>query len=267
MPLCFRSILFSLVLALAAFPFFSQTDPVASSTQPERLAQTAQTGSASSGGQPLGSGSVIQTQGSGASGQRADALLLFRQGRDLDAAGKTDEAKALYVKSIAICDGEIAADPRRMDAYAVKCWSLFRLNRHQDVIATGTAAMKLVFDARIAEAMGESYYFLGKNDLAIQSFTKYLESGQFGDRISTAYFFLGETYLRMHKWSHADIAYTTAVKLEPSMARWWYRLGQVCENLGDWHRAVDDYTKALSLSPGMQEATAGLARAKAKLAP
>jgi len=267
MPLWFRSFFFSLVLALAAVPFFGQTDPEASLTQPARIAQAAQTDSTSSGGQTVGTGSVIQTQTSGTSGQKADALLLFRQGRDLDAAGKTDEAKALYVKSIAICDGEIAADPRRMDAYAVKCWSLFRMNRHQDVIATGTTALKIVFDARIVEAMGESYYFLGKDDLAIQSFTKYLESGQFGDRISTAYFFLGEIYLRMHKWSHADIAYTTAVKLEPSMARWWYRLGQVCENLGDWRRAVDDYTKALSLSPGMQEATAGLARAKAKATP
>ena len=241
-------------LTWLVLPFFAQTDPSAALAQSEVTASTGSSGDQSSVGQP-----------SGAPAQKADALLLFRQARDLEAAGKIADAKALYTKSIAICDGELAADPRRMDAYAVKCWSLFRLNRHEEVISTGTTALKVIFDARIAEAMGESYFFLGKNDLAIQSFTSYLESGQFGDRISTAYFFLGELYLRMHKWSHADIAYTTAVKLEPSMARWWYRLGQVCENLGDWQRSVDAYTKALSLSPGMQEATDGLTRVKAKL--
>jgi len=213
-------------------------------------------------GQTLSSPSI---QTGEAPPQKADALLLYRQGRDLDDAGKTSEASALYNKAVSICDSELAADPRHMDAYAVKCWCLFRLGRHQDVIDVGTAALKVVFDARIVEVMGESYYFLGKNDLSIQSFTKYLESGQFSDRIPTAYFYLGEIYLRIGKWSHADIAYSTAVKGEPSMSRWWYSLGEVCEHLGDWQRAADSYNKALSLEPGMQEATDGLARVKAKL--
>jgi len=253
MSVSLRIAFFCSVLALT-LPFYAQTDPAATSVQPGSVTPPDQIGGSSPTSQP-----------SAAPGQKADALLLFRQARDLEAVGKAAEAKALYARSIAVCDGELAIDPKRMDAYAVKCWSLFRMNRHQEVISTGKTALKIIFDARIAEAMGESYFFLGNNDLAIQSFTKYLESGQFGDRISTAYFFLGETYLRMHKWSHADISYTTAVKLEPSMSRWWYRLGQVCENLGDWQRAIDAFNKALSLSPGMQEATEGLARAKAKL--
>jgi cytochrome c-type biogenesis protein CcmH/NrfG len=113
--------------------------------------------------------------------------------------------------------------------------------------------------------MGESYYYLGKNDLSLRSFQRYIDSGQYPDRVSTAYFYLGETYLRLKKYSHADIAYTTAVKREPGMSRWWYRLGQVCENLGDWQRAFDAYSRALSLSPGMKEATDGLARVKPKV--
>jgi tetratricopeptide (TPR) repeat protein len=196
---------------------------------------------------------------------KADALLLYRQGRDLESAGKTAEAGNLYTQAISICDTELAGDPKRMDAYAVKCWCLFRLNRHQEVVDIGGTALKILFDARIAEVMGESYYYLGRNDLALKSFQKYLESGQYPDRVSTAYFYIGETYLRMKKWSHADIAYTTAVRREPGMSRWWYRLGQVCENLGDWQRSADAYTRALSLSPGLQEATDGLARVKPKI--
>jgi cytochrome c-type biogenesis protein CcmH/NrfG len=49
------------------------------------------------------------------------------------------------------------------------------------------------------------------------------------------------------------------------MARWWYRLGQVCENLGDWQRSADAYGKALGLSPGLREATDGLSRVKPKI--
>ena len=236
-----------LALAFAAtFPLVAQTDPSAGATA-----------------QAPGENSPPPQ--STAPAQKADALLLYLQGRSLDDAGKTADAAALYTKSVAICDGELSADPKRMDAYAVKCWSLFRLGRHQEVIDVGGNALKIVFDPRIVEVMGESYFFLGKNDLSIQYFTKYLESGKFPDRVSTAYFYLGEIYLRLGKWSHADIAYTTAVKREPSMARWWFRLGQVCEHLEDWRRAADSYSRALSLSPGMKDASEGLARVKPKI--
>lgn len=255
-----QSPLVALVLMLAlGLPLLAQTEAGGASDS----AATAPVATAPAATAPTPA--LPSATGAASAPQKADALLLYRQGRDLEAAGKTADATALYNQAVSICDRELGSDPKRMDAYAVKCWSLFRLGRHQEVISVGASAIKIVFDARIVEVMGESYYFLGKNDLAIQSFEKYLESGQFGDRVSTAYFFLGETYLRMRKWSHADIAYTTAVKREPSMSRWWYRLGQVCENLGEWQRASDAYTKALSLTPGMQEATEGLSRAKAKL--
>ena len=196
---------------------------------------------------------------------KPDALLLYRQGRELETAGKAAEAQAKYAESIAVCDVELAADSRRMDAYAVKCWSLFRQNKHQEVVNTGSAALKLQFDARVAEVMGESFYHLGQMDNAIKYLQRYLEnSSDNADRVPTAYFYLGETYLRLKKYSHADIAYSTAVTREPSMPRWWYRLGQACEALGEWKRAYDAYGKALSLSPSMAEATEGQARVKPK---
>ncbi len=194
---------------------------------------------------------------------KPDALLLYRQGRELETAGKTAEAQAKYSESVAICDAELATDARRMDAYAVKCWSLFRLGRHAEVIATGQSALKLQFDARIAEAMGESYYFLGQMNECLRYLGKYIESvPDTADRVPTAYFFMGEAYLRLKKYSHADIAYSTAVAKEPSMPRWWYRLGQTCELLGEWKRAYDAYSKALSLSPAMAEALAARDRVK-----
>lgn len=82
---------------------------------------------------------------------KADALLLYRQGRDLEAAGKKPEAASRYRDSIVICDKELAGDPTRMDAYTVKCWSLFRLERYREVIDMGNAGLKIKFDARIVE--------------------------------------------------------------------------------------------------------------------
>jgi tetratricopeptide (TPR) repeat protein len=198
---------------------------------------------------------------------KLDALVLYRQGRDLETASRMADAQAKYVQSIAICDKEIASSPKRIEAYVVKCWSLFRLNRHAEVISTGQAAMKINFDARVSEVMGESYYFLDQMDNSLKSLQKYLEvAGDDGDRGPTALFFLGETYLRLKKYSHADIAYSTALAKEPSMPRWWFRLGTACEAEGEWQRSLDAYTKALTLSPAYQEAKDGQARMKAQLA-
>jgi tetratricopeptide (TPR) repeat protein len=204
---------------------------------------------------------------SAAAAPKLDALVLYRQGRDLETAGRMTDAQTKYVQSIAICDKEIASSPKRIEAYVVKCWGLFRLNRHAEVISTGQDAMKINFDARVSEVMGESYYFLGQMDNSLKCLQKYLEvAGDDGDRGPTALFFLGETYLRLKKYSHADIAYSTALAKEPSMPRWWLRLGAACEAEGEWQRSLDAYTKALALSPAYQEAKDGQARMKAQLA-
>jgi tetratricopeptide (TPR) repeat protein len=190
---------------------------------------------------------------------KADAALIYRQARDIELSGRSADATALYNKAISICEKEIVAEPKRMDAWAVKCWSLFRLGKHQEVIDAGVEALKNGADSRIVEQMGESYFYLGNSDKALASFQRYLNSGQYIDRLATAYFFMGETYLRMRRWAHADIAYSTAVNREPSLPRWWFRLGQTCEQLGEWQRAVDAYNKALSLKSDMKEASEGLA--------
>jgi tetratricopeptide (TPR) repeat protein len=196
---------------------------------------------------------------------RTDALLLYRQGRDLESAGKQAEALVKYADSVAICEQELAIDSKRMEAYVVKCWSLFRLGKHQDVITTGQAALKIQFDARAAEVMGESFYHLNQMDNALKYLAKYVDAaGEGGDRVPTAYFYMGETYLRLKKFAHADIAYSTAVKKEPNMPRWWFRLGGACEQLGEWRRAYDAYARALALNPAYQEALDAQERVKPK---
>ncbi len=197
---------------------------------------------------------------------KPDALLLYRQGRDLEAANRKADAQAKYEKSVAVCNTELSEDSRRIEAYVVKCWSLFRLNRHQEVISTGTAALKIQSDPRISEIMGESYFYLNENNLSLRCFQRFVDAAdQSADRLPTAYFYMGEIYMRQKKYSHADIAYSMALSKESTMPRWWYRLGLSCENLGEWKRANDAYAKALALNPSMQEALDGEARVKTHL--
>ena len=84
-----------------------------------------------------------------------------------------------------------------------------------------------------------------------------------GDRASVAYFFAGEIYRLTQKYRHADIAYTTALRLEPNLALWWYRLGSVREELGDKNPAIDAYQQVLRINPNHSEARNRLARLQA----
>lgn len=197
---------------------------------------------------------------------KADALLIYNQGRNLDSAGKATEAASKYREAVSICDRELAQDPTRMDAYTVKCWSLFRLNRYAEVVSVGSAALKVKFDARVVEVMGESYFHLNDDAQAVKFLQRYIEnSGEYADRVASAYFYMAESYYRQKKYDHADIAYAMATYRESNIARWWYRYGGAAEALGQWAKAAELYAKALRLSPGMQEALDGQSRVRARL--
>ena len=271
----------ALVLASASLAATAQTAPQAAASSPAAAAAPADQSPASGASSVSGAASETNaspstTASSSTSANsstspsslkpKLDALLLYRQGRDLETAGSQGEAQGKYAQAVSVCNQELSADPSRIEAYVVKSWCLFRLGKYSDVIATGQAGMKVSFDARLSEVMGEAYYFLGQMDDCLTSLQKYLEiAGDSGDRGPTALFFMGEAYLKLRKYAHADIAYSTAVLKEPSMSRWWFRLGNACEANEDWKRAFDAYGKALALNPGYPDALAAQARVKAKV--
>jgi tetratricopeptide (TPR) repeat protein len=257
--------LFALLLAAFPLPILAQEAPDQSAPAEAAAPAGATPAAAPAAATPQ---KPVPSAALPAASPKLDALLLYRQGRDLESDGRQADAQAKYAQSISVCDKEVQADPRRIEAYVVKCWSLFRLNRHDDVISTGQAGLRVSFDPRISEVMGESYYFLGQMDSSIKYLQKYLDaSGDSGDRGPTALFFMGEAYLRLKKYSHADIAYSTAVSKEPTMPRWWFRLGNACESLGEWKRSLDAYNKAIALNPSYQEAIAAQGRVKPKVSP
>jgi tetratricopeptide (TPR) repeat protein len=110
--------------------------------------------------------------------------------------------------------------------------------------------------------MGEAYFYLNRYDDSLRSMQRYVNSVPQGERTSVAYFFIGEIFRLQRKFLRADIAYTTAVRLDPGSALWWYRLGSVRESAGDLSPAMEAYQRALRLNPNYREASEGLERSR-----
>jgi tetratricopeptide (TPR) repeat protein len=191
---------------------------------------------------------------------KPDALASYRQGRDLEIGGRTDEANAKYREAETICLDEINGNTATMDTYAVLTWTLQRQKKYSEVITRGNEALSIRQDFRIIETMGEAYFYLGNFDASLRYMQRYVDNVPNGERTSVAYFFIGEIYRFQKKFRYADIAYTTAVRLSPGMALWWYRLGEVRESAGDNSFAAEAYENALKIDPNYGQAKAGLER-------
>ncbi len=177
---------------------------------------------------------------------RPDALKLYL-------AGKYDEARL-------VCIDELAADPGNIESYVVISWSLLALQRWADAENYALKGYAIRRDPRLSECLGESAFYLGRNDAALRDFQNYVSSIPEGGRAGSAYYYMGEIYLRLARYDHADIAFSAALQYLPDNARWWARLGWAREKSGDRRSALDAYNKALQLDPNLQDALNGLDR-------
>jgi tetratricopeptide (TPR) repeat protein len=194
---------------------------------------------------------------------RNDALQNYRVGRELEARDRMDEAQVYYNEAVRICNAELAANPSNMDSYTVLTWALRRQGKYLEVITWGERGLRVnAADYRIIETMGEAYFHLYDYAASLRFMQRYVNSLPQGERASVAYFYIGETYRLQRRYLHADIAYTTALRLDPGSALWWYRLGQVRESSGDAAPAADAYERALRINPAYREASDGLARVR-----
>jgi tetratricopeptide (TPR) repeat protein len=174
-----------------------------------------------------------------------------------------EEAMRYYNEAVQRCVDDISRNIATQDTYAVLTWTLQRQKKYSDVVAWGERALQLSpQDYRILETMGEAYFYLARHDRSLALMQRYVNALPQGDRTAVAYFFIGEIFRLQGKFLHADIAYTTAVRLEPGLALWWYRLGTVRESIGDFAPAIEAYERALRLSPDYSEARAGLTRSR-----
>ena len=148
----------------------------------------------------------------------------------------------------------------------VICWSLLRLGRYEEALAYARAGRNISrYDPRIIEILGEIHYYQGKNSEALQYFQEYINLAPEGQRIETVYYLLGEIYILLGRFRHADIALSTAVHWVPGNAAWWARLAYARENAGDLSEAINAYERALALNSQLADARRGLDRTRQAL--
>jgi predicted Zn-dependent protease len=183
---------------------------------------------------------------------RPDAVLEYRNGN--------------YERAISICRNEISTNPRNIESYVVMCWSLIRLNRYEEANTYAQDGWNISrYDPRLVEILGEVNYFQGSNREALQYFQDYINLAPEGQRIEVVYYYIGEIYIRLGRFRHADIALSTAVHQVPENALWWTRLAYARENAGDLTEAAAAYERALSLNSQLSDARRGLDRVRLAL--
>jgi tetratricopeptide (TPR) repeat protein len=194
------------------------------------------------------------------------AIQRYRAGRNLESNGRMAEANVYYDETIRVCQEEVSRNAANSDTYTAITWTLVRQRKYQDAITWGERGLRIYAnDYRITEAMGEAYFYLDDYSRSLASMQRYVNAVPQGERSSIAYFFVGEIYRLRGQYRHADIAYTHAVRLEPGVALWWYRMATVREFAGDYSPAVEAYQQALRLNPGYTEAGTGLVRAQGRM--
>ena len=192
-----------------------------------------------------------------------DPLWNYRTGRDLESRSRMGEAQNYYNEAIRISNNAISRNTANRDTYTALIWTLHRQRKYADVITWGERGLRLYADEyRIMETMGEAYFYLDNYDLSLRYLQRFTNSVPRGERTPVAYFFIGEIHRYRNQFLHADIAYSTAVRLEPNVALWWYRLGTVREAAGDHPQAVTAYGQALRITPYYPEASEGFARSR-----
>jgi tetratricopeptide (TPR) repeat protein len=189
------------------------------------------------------------------------AMQNYRQGRDMEALNRMGEANAFYNEAIRICLDEVSRNASTRDTYTVMTWTMQRRGRYADVISWGERGLRAFPDEyRIMEMMGEAFFYLDNYEQSLAYMQRYAHAMPEGERIAVAYFFMAEIYRITEKFHYADIAYTTALRIDPRLALWWYRLGSVREAVGDRWPAIQAYQEALRLNPTHREALLAMGR-------
>ena len=184
---------------------------------------------------------------------RQDALVLYNSQK--------------YKEAVQVCEEELTLNPTRVESYVVMCWSLVRNKQYAEAEQRALQGLKISpYDLRLIEILGEAKYYLGKNQGAMEQFQKYVASAsESAARVGTAYYMMGEIFIKQTKYQHADIALSSAVKKEPLLDSWWVRLGYAREMAGNYYESVAAYDEALRLNSASYDAQRGRERVSAKL--
>lgn len=178
---------------------------------------------------------------------KPDALVLYKNGR--------------YAEAIAVCEAEIKENPNNLNSYVVITWALLASGQYEKTYDMTIDGRKIAqTDPRLIATQAEACFHLGKNSESLKLFQDYISYAPNGVRIPSSYYFMGEIYLRMGKYRHADISFSVAVTLDSFNSLWWVRLGYAREQTKEYSYSLEAYNKALSLNKNLIDAQKGRER-------
>lgn len=185
--------------------------------------------------------------------KKPDALQMFREKR--------------YDEGIQIGKQEVASNPMNVDSFVVLCWNLLGAKRYVEAENYAIQGRKIDSNnLKLIEALAEARYFQGKYDSALEFFQLYVSTAaKTASDYGWAYYYMGDIYLRLTKYEHADIAFTSAVNVDPKKHTWWFKCGYAREMAGSYKTALAAYEKSISLDGSNQDSIRGRDRVKSKV--
>ncbi|CEM62339.1 tetratricopeptide repeat protein [Treponema phagedenis] len=179
--------------------------------------------------------------------QAQDALLLYRSRE--------------YEQAIDTCKNEIKRNPKNLDSYVILSWALVGAGKYQEALDWSQKGRQLsIYDPRLIEIQAEALFYLGKNEEALKYFQNYISYAPNGVRQAVVYYFMGEIYLRLSKFRHADMAFSAALQLNSLNSEWWARLGYARERAKENRYSLEAYNRALELNKNLIDAQKGKER-------
>jgi tetratricopeptide (TPR) repeat protein len=190
---------------------------------------------------------------------------IFAQSRESASALRLYQS-AKYDDAIAAGARLVKAAPKSVDGYLIVCWSYLKLEKWDQAMNWAKqASLVQRYDYRVVEIMGQAAFNLGKNEEALRHYQEYVTYIPEGSSLGTTYAIIGEIYIRLGQYAHADIALTTAANFLPSDASIRARQAYAREQAGDYLYAEEAYRSALKLNPALVDAKLGLERVNQKL--
>ncbi len=173
-----------------------------------------------------------------------------------------------WSEAILECEKEIKMGAG-LESYITLTSSYFELKDWQKVYLSakdGRAQPRGKYNPRLLDMQALACYNLGRNIEALNLLQTYLRTTSQEKDVSEIYYHMGELYARLSQYSHADMAFTAALRLRPHNVEWWTRLGYVREmaepNDYDAQYALEAYQKALSLDKNYTDAIIGMKRVR-----
>ncbi|MGP1437924.1 MAG: tetratricopeptide repeat protein [Treponema sp.] len=166
-----------------------------------------------------------------------------------------------YEDAILECEKEINANANNIDSYITLTLSYIALKDYAKAYTTSQHGRKIQqYHPRLIEMQAISCYHLGRNIESLNLLQTYLSYTSQEKDVSEIYYYMGEIYLRLSQYHHADIALSTAVSIRPLEVAWWARLGYVREKSKTYKYSLEAYEKALSFNNNYFDALEGKKR-------